>query len=154
MLIFRFTSFDGGTIRLDLNDPAGWMLARGFELGTRRLERTYIAQPPYAGAVLATSYAPPVKMIVPLLLQQQASVAAVRTKLTQLQTELLRETNTIEMREPNDTASFFIDTFKADVPSIHHAVDAPNQFLFRATISPIVVEFDRLPDLRGAGAMV
>lgn len=155
MQVFRFVTYDGSTVRLDLNNPqSGWFLGRGFDLGVKRWEKTYITQPPYSGAVLASSWAPLVRVRFALFLAPQPSVAAMRTRLTELRTELERETNTIEFREPGDSVSFYMDTFRADVPSVHRGLEIPNEFLFKAVVGPFIIELDRLPDLRGAGAHV
>jgi hypothetical protein len=155
MQIFRFVDPGSLAVRLDLNDLTGWSLGRGLDLGARRLERVWLTQPPYDGATLAATFAPPVRMRVPLILMPQATSAAIRSKFNALKTELDRPTNAIEFREPNDSASFIIDTFRADVPSVaHRGIDAPNMFLAKQSIGPFIVEMDRLPDLRGAGAMI
>jgi hypothetical protein len=151
---FRFVTYDGSTLRLDLNTESGWMLARGFVLGNVRLERTYITQPPYAGGTLASSWKPVVQMTVPLILTKQTNIAAIRTKFDALKTELERDTNTIEMRENGDNTSYYIDTYKADMPSLHRGIDAPNLMQYGVVIGPIVLEIDRYPDLRGAGTMI
>jgi hypothetical protein len=154
--IFRFVDpVTTTTVRLNLVDPTGWQLGRGFDLGARRLERVWLTQPPYDGGTLASSFAPPVKMVVPLVLMPQVDAATVRAKYNLLKTELDRPVNAIEMREPNDSTSFIIDTFRADVPSLaHHAFDAPNMFLSFRSIGPFILEIDRMPDLRGAGLMI
>lgn len=156
MQIFRFVDpANTATVRLNLVDPTGWQLGRGFDLGARRLERVWLTQSPFDGATLASTFAPPVKMTVPLVLMPQADAATIRSKFNLLKTELDRPTNAIEMREPSDSTSFIIDTFRADVPSLaHHGFDAPNMFLALQSIGPFVIEMDRLPDLRGAGAMI
>ena len=148
MQIFRFVD-ENNIVRLNLNDLNGWMLGRGFELGTRRLERTWLTQAPYDGATLASSFAPPVRMLVPLILMPQPNAATIRQKYNLLKNELDRPTNIIEFREPGDTESFFIDTFKADVPSLaHRGFNAPNMFLAGQSIGPFVVEMERMPNLR------
>jgi hypothetical protein len=153
--IFRFVDPSTLAVRLNLLDAAGWQLGRGLDLGARRLERVWLTQAPYDGGTLATSFAPPVRMQVPLVLMPQADAATVRAKFNLLKTELDRATNAIEMREPNDSTSFIIDTFRADVPSLaHHGFDAPNMFLAYRSVGPFILEIDRLPDLRGAGAMI
>lgn len=155
MQTFRFVSADGSQVLLDLNDTTGWTLGRGFDLGTRTLERTWLSQPPYDGATLASAWAPVVEMRVPLILMPQASAAAIRTKFLALKTELDRPVNVIEFREPTDTASYYIDTFRADVPSLAaRGVDAPNMYLGLRSIGPFVLSISRLPDLRGAGLMI
>ena len=154
MQIFRFVD-DVGTVRLNLLDNNGWQLAQGLDLGARRLERTWLTQPPYDGATLASAWAPTVRMILPLILMPQSSSAAIRAKYNLLKNELDRPVNIIEMREPGDTESFLIDTFKADLPSIaHRGFAAPNMFLAGQSIGPFEIEMDRWPDLRGAGAMI
>jgi hypothetical protein len=152
--IFRFID-DVGAVRLDLNDVTGWALGRGFDLGVRALERTWLSQPPYDGATLASSWAPPVEMVVPLVLMPQANAAAIRTKFNALKTELDRPVNIIEFREPTDTLSYYIDTFRADVPSlVARGIDAPNMYLGLRQVGPFVLSITRLPDLRGAGTMI
>jgi hypothetical protein len=155
MQIFRFVDPSTLAVRLNLVDPTGWQLGQGLDIGARRLERVWLTQSPYDGATLASSFAPPVRMQVPLILLPQADSATIRAKFNLLKTELDRPTNAIEMREPNDSASFIIDTFRADVPSLaHHGFAAPNMFLAKQSIGPFIIEIDRLPDMRGAGAMI
>lgn len=156
--IFRFVdaASESANVRLNLLDPSGWMLGRGLDLGRRTLERVYLQQPPYEGATLAAAYAGLVQMVVPLHLMAQTSSDNIRTKVTALKTELDRTTNFIEYRPKGGTTgdSFFISTFRADVPSILAGVNMPGPFTLGGSAGPLVVIIDRLPTLQGAAAHI
>lgn len=160
MQIFRFINPDGST-RLNLNDPDKWHLARGLDIGRVGYEKTSIAQPPFDGAVVSSAWATPVRMTVPLLYGDPRSVktaATIRSDWNALRTELKQLNNIIELREPTDTVSYYIDLSYGpyDEPTIHQGQASPNPFLsgMRGFAGPILLELDRHPNLRGAGAML
>lgn len=142
---FRFVTGVGGSVRLDLNDETGWVLGRGLDFGVSSLEKKYLQQAPFDGATLASSYRPPVTMTVPLILTTQASADAVRTKFEALATELDRATNVLEWRGTGMTQSIFIDTYRADVPSLIRAVDSPSPYLYKSSAGIVVCSIDRAP---------
>lgn len=143
-----------GTVRLDLNLASGWMLGRGLDIGVAQLSKTWLVQPPYDGAVLATSFRPPVLMRVPLIMTPQTSASAMQTLFNNLATELDRLTNCIEYRPLGAAASYFIDTYRANVPSLHKGDFAPNPFAIMQTTTILVLEIDRAPILTGAGSYI
>lgn len=144
---FRFVD-DSGTTRLDLNDETGWVLGRGLDFGVSTLEKKYLQQTPFDGATLASSFRPPVTMTVPLLLMTQSSADALRTKFEALATELNRAQNVLEWRGTGMTQSVFIDTYRADVPSLIRGVDSPSPYLFRHSAGLVVCQIDRAPLVR------
>lgn len=147
--IFRFVDA-GNAELLNLNDPSGWMLLRGFDLGITTAERTYISQPPFDGAFMSSSRRPQVTMVVPLYLTPQTDSDAMVTHFTALATELDRVTNIIEYRPQGASSSFLIDTFRADIPSFYSGFGGPSPFVLLQSVGPLVCRIDRLPDFRGA----
>lgn len=162
MNIFRFVVPPTGSTRLDLNAPTGWQVSRGFDLGKAESERTYIKQPPYDGATLVSASRGIVTMSVPLLLRpvpplgetDAQAAAAMKTLMDALFTELNRMTNCIEMRLTGASSSYYIDTFKADLPSLYQGTGAPNPILLRQGGGPMILSIDRQPTLRGAGSHI
>jgi hypothetical protein len=160
MLIFRFINADG-TVRLNLNDPTRWHLARGLNVGAKRYEKSTISQPPFDGVVVSSAWAPPVRVTVPLLYGEAGvtkTPVTIRSDYDALRTELRQVSSIIEFREPGDTVSYYMDFPYGpyDEPTIHQGQAPPNPFLpsMRGFAGPIVLELDRAPNLRGAGTMV
>lgn len=151
MDILRFVDPANGSSRLDINGAPGsttWQLGRGLDIGRQTLDKVYIAQPPFAGATLASSTPQLVRMVIPLFLPKQANVAAAKAKMVLLAAELNRTTNVIEMRLPGDASSVFLDTFRADLPSIVQGSPTPQPYAYSASVVPVVLEIDRLPGIR------
>lgn len=152
---FRFVDpANLSTVRLDLNSTTGWMLARGLDLGIVTTEKTWLMQPPYDGATLASSYRPPVRMKVPLLMTPQASTSAMKTLYEALVTELDRTSNAIEFRPVGESTSWIIDTYRADIPSLMKGDFAPMAFVLKQTTTILTLEIDRAPQLRQAGTYI
>lgn len=144
----------GGAVRLDLNDPTGFVLLQGWSLGDPDLEQVWLHQAPSSGAVLASSRDGIRTMLVPIRLTQQVSIAAVQTKMTALFTELGRVTNVIEFRPTGAAASYLIDTFRAPAPSLFRGQDTPNPAIYLQDTRPMELLIPRMPEMRGAGVHV
>lgn len=153
-----------GATRLDINntgtDPAsktgggGWYIARGgLDIGTKALERAWIGQVPY-GTMLAATMAPPVEMHLKLLMVPQVSATTMKALYDALVVELRRKTNIIELKPEGVSTSYFIDTFRADEPSMFRPIEVPNVFKLLQLGQPIEFTMFREPELRGAGVMV
>jgi hypothetical protein len=142
------------TVRLDLNLSTGWMLGRGLDIGAAQISRVYLVQPPYDGATLAASFRQPVTMKVPLLMTPQTTAANMQTLFNNLATELDRTVNCIEYRPLGLGSSYFIDTYRSTIPSLHKGDFAPNPFALMQTTSILTLEIDRSPILTGAGSYI
>lgn len=95
---FRFVD-DAGALRLDLNNhESGWYVSRGLDLGGRQIRKTWISQPGYDGATLASSDYEVSPMRVPLLMARQTSARGVNHLFALLEKELTRDENTIQIR--------------------------------------------------------
>jgi hypothetical protein len=149
----RFVEPTTGNLRLELNGSStgtDWQLGRGLDIGRQNVEKTYIAQPPFSGATLAAVTPQLVTMSVPLFLPRQPTLAAAKLQMSRLAAELARKTNIIELRLPGDTTSVFMDTFRANIPTIIQGGSFPSPYFYKASILPVILEIDRLPDIRTA----
>lgn len=151
--ILRFVAANETTVTLDLNSTTGFKLGRGFQLGTPPEEQAWLTQQPYDGATLAATRTDITIMSVPLVLMPQATWAAVKTLFDALAVELRRNTNIIEFRPHGAAASYFIDTYRAPVPSLFRGVDLQS-VAHRLWDAEIPVLIPRHPVLRGAGAFI
>lgn len=150
-LVFRFED-SSGVERLDLNDPSGFEVARGLDLGTASVVHTFLSQPPYDGATLAASWRPLATMFVPLILHEQASMAAMKTLWDALVTELDRDTNVIRFQPEGAASASLYDTYRADIPTKYRGQAAPfigGDLLQDVELVPLVIL--RHPEPRGAG---
>lgn len=158
MQIIRFVDDPHTTVRLDLNDGVIWTLARGFDLGITPARRLYLSQDGVDGAVLADSDRPITQMTLPLLLYHspdtQPTPAQIRAGYNNLVTELDRHHNNIEFRENGDVASFFVRTYRADIPSLRRGFGTPSAFGMRTGGPALFITLDRDPEFTGAGAHI
>jgi dsDNA-binding SOS-regulon protein len=144
--VWRFVDQTGAE-RLDMNDPDAWLLGRGLVLGRQPFDKTYISQAPFSGATLATSTPLLVQMQVPLNMQEQDDVDDMLELMDALATELTRTTNIIEGKLPGASTSFFLDTFKTDIPTLIQGVPSPNPYLMGGSVFPVLLDIDRMPDI-------
>jgi hypothetical protein len=154
MRIFRFVTDNHLTVRLDLETNDGFCLGRGLDLGTVTKRRTWLSQPPFAGASQAGTMKDVATMTVPLLLPEQASPEDVIELWEALGTELDRPTNNIEFRPDGWPASWFFSTFEADVPPLFRGQDAPAIETLLLDPMPIVLSIPRMPIPTGAGSYI
>lgn len=141
-----------GAVRLDLNDTAGFQFGRGFSLGTADVEHTWLGAFPHPGAISATQRRPIAEVQLPLILNPQASFNAMATKMAALATELDRETNIIRFHPDGATSPWYIDTYRAAIPSLIRGQDAPPVWSLLLDPLEIPLVIPRKPLLRGAGA--
>lgn len=151
--IFQFVD-DANVVRLNLNDPGGFLLARGLDLGSPTLNQEWLSQTPYPGAVLASSREDITTMTVPIWMTKQASWTAMQTLMNALRVELQRDTNIIEYRPIGASASFFIDTYRSPVPSLFRGQDSPTPAIYMHDTEPMNLTIPRHPTMRGAGVHI
>jgi hypothetical protein len=153
--IFRFVDpANTASVRLDLNNPAQWLVGEGLDLGGDDPELTLLEQRPYNGAELASVFLPPVGMTVPLILMPQANAAAIETAVNALNAELARTVNAIDYR-PSDLSGtdWIIDTFRSPRISVHNGERRVNQWKKRDGKLFVLTIF-RQPEFRTRGAMI
>lgn len=154
MQIFRFIDPDTLAVRLDLNDPHGWLLGEGLDLGRKAVTKRWLSQEGVDGAEMAGSWHEIVQMPrVPLILMNQATAGDMETLIHQLNAELGRPQNCIEAL-PNglDPASgtYYIDTYMADEVSSYDGEERRTPWLEKGA-KLFVLQIDRKPDMRGRG---
>ena len=156
MDIFRFVTDDHLSVRLNLNDGVIWALGRGLDLGTVPARKVYLTQDGVDGAVLAESDRGLTQANIPLLLYHGggATPANIRTAFNNLVTELDRPYNNIEFREPGDSVSYFMRTYRADIPSLRRGLVPPPPFKLGTGGPMFFVTVDREPIMTGAGAYI
>jgi hypothetical protein len=149
--VLRFE--DGaGVLRLDLNSATGFQFARGFDLGTVDIEHTWLSASPHPGAISASARRPIAEMQLPLLLMPQANFAAMQALWTALAVELDRDTNIIKWQPDGAAAPWYIDTYRAAIPSLIRGQDAPPVWSLLLDPQEIPLVIPRKPILRGASS--
>lgn len=155
-----FTDGDGSA-NLDLLDPDGIMLGRGFNLGVSVVNKTYLTQPPYDGAELAETHRGVVTMRLPLnILPLGGTVTELKHQLELLAAELEKKHNFLEFKPDNYTAegipggNYIVETFRADVPSLFREIDVPSPFKLKTGGPQLMLDIDRMPRLSGAGQWI
>jgi hypothetical protein len=114
------------------------------------VEKTKLSQQPYDGDLVVTARRPNRIIRLPLLLQPQATWAALMTLRSGLHAELDRETNILEYCFPYDDTDlivpepFFAYTTKAAIPSLLRGIDAPNPALWKRDVA-VIVELEADP---------
>lgn len=151
--ILRFVDASG-SVRLDLNSLTGWYLSRGLDLGRTTYARTYMRQGGVDGVTFVSADEDVVTMRIPLLMHPQPIAESVWELMEALRVECQRDTNIVEYRPPDFQVSFLIDTYKADVPSLHQGAPVPNPYRLRQAGLPVLLEIDRAAQMRGAGRNV
>jgi hypothetical protein len=91
---------------------------------------------------------------IPLILPRQGSWTAVASLMQQLGAELNRPNNVIEFRPDGAASSYFIDTYRAPIPSLFRGQDAPAIETLLFDPHPIPLLIPAHPTLRGAGSFV
>lgn len=139
---------EAGATRLSFNDPAGFVLTRGFDLGQAPLEQVWLSQQPYDGATLAASSYGIAQITVPVWLSKQANLAAVKSLMATLKTELERPTNLFEFIPdggvaPGDTHLF--DTYRSPLPSFFRGQGGPNPARLLHDTEPMEIIIYRHP---------
>ncbi len=143
-----------GAVTLNLNDMAGFVLARGLDLGAAEVETTWLSQPPYPGAIPTGFTEQIVTMQIPIQMSKQTNWLAMRSLLNLLHTELLRPTNIIEFKPDPTSASYYFDTYRASIPSLYRGLDAPNPARLKQDPFPMLLQIPRHPQARGASVYV
>lgn len=144
----------GYPLRLDLNDPAGFVLTQGLDLGEPPLEQSWLSQTPHAGALLTAAREDITTMTVPVWLSKQSSWATLQALLLTLRTELTRTMNVLEYRPVGATSSFFIDTYRSPVPSLFRGQASPTPAIYLHDTQPMPLTIYRHPVMRGAAAHI
>lgn len=150
-LVFRFED-TSGTLRLDLANVSGFEVARGLNVGTAGITHEMLEMPPYDGATVAASWRPTTQMFVPLIVNRQASMAALKTLWDSLVTELDRDTNVIKFQPDGAASATLYDTYRAEIPSLYRGQAAPfigGTLLEDVELVNLVIP--RHPTPRGAG---
>lgn len=149
--VLRFE--DGaGVLRLDLNSATGFEFGRGLDLGTYDIEHSWLSQVPHPGAISAAQRRPIVEMRLPLILKPQANFGAMSALMTTLATELDRATNIIKFQPDGAAAPWYIDTYRAPIPTLIRGQDAPP--VWSLLLDPVEMQLviPRKPVLRGASS--
>lgn len=150
-LVFRFE--DGaGTLRLDLANTSGFEVARGLDVGSAPIVHEFMHQAPHNGAVSAASWRPETVMTIPLIVNRQANMAAIKTLWDSLVTELDRETNIIRFQPDGAAAHTLYDTYRAEIPSLYRGQAAPfigGTLLEDVELVTLIIPREPVP--RGAG---
>ena len=116
--VLRFIEKETGAVRLDLNDPSGWLIEHGLDTGMGDISQSFLTQEGVDGGVLARSERPHRTMVLPLRLSRQASWTAMRDLWLDLGTELNREINCLEfIPDPTDDP-YYITTYRSEIPSL------------------------------------
>lgn len=159
MALFRFVDPSAGTLRLDLRSRAGWYLAEGLDLGRKRITHKFLSQEGIDGAELASTWAEPVEMTVPLILTAQSSSSAVETLLNNLNTELRRTTNGIEYLPDGlsgtwgASTTWLINTYRADEVSLQDG-QGGSEWVRREGKLIVPLTIYRQPDFARRGTII
>lgn len=139
--ILRFVAENETTIRLDLNNPAGFTHGRGLIWGSSDVDRAWLGTAGVDGDVSTGDRRPRVDALVPLILNPQATVDAMLALHAALATELDRKKNKIEWRPDGASSSLFIRTYRAAVPPLQRGQDAPplEALLFDPIELPLII---------------
>lgn len=104
--------------RLQLNTDDGWRLGQGLDLGGLGLEETVLFNETEDDEEVISTRRPRSVMTIPVILTQQATVAAIVVLQEALTTELDRETNAIVYVPHGTNLTYVYDTYRAAVPSL------------------------------------
>ena len=174
--VFAFTTADGGTVRLDMNNRlgvtpstgCGLMLLMGMEIGNADIEREILTQTPYDGGTVASAFRPLVEMTFGLMLGRFTELdengietgtgdntfrtsEEMITAVEALHTELSRPRNTIKYQPDGTDDYYLIDTYESTLPSIRSGW-VFNPFLMKGAVFQVTVL--RHPTMRGSAASI
>lgn len=149
--VFRFVDEDNNE-RLDLNDPNGWELQQGLDLGEMVIEETTLQQAPYDDEVVVGTRRPRRDVRIPLKLNPQPTWSSMESLKAQLVTELDRDTNIIEVSWQGG-APYYLDTYRAAIPSYFRGQDVPGPHVWLRDV-PVIITLKAKAVMRGAGVAV